>query len=446
MAGPQTKLMQVQIEKLVFGGDGLGRSDGKPIFVHKSVPGDELDVKIVDDKRNYSKGIIKKVIKPSLDRIKPPCKYFDLCGGCDHQNISYQKQLKYKDDVLREVFDRAKIKVKPENIIASSKEPFYYRNSIRFRFVCDKDNMIHFARHKIDTHNLNDRSISLCVLIDKCMLLSEKSNILLEKLGNYINKNVGYKSSFWQLKIREGKVTGDVMVEIITSSDDLPKEKGIVEVLKKIDGVKSIYHTVAAGKSLLALRRRLIFGSPVIYEKIGSFTFQISPESFFQPNSLGAKTLYNTVKEFANVKFGDEVVDLYCGTGSIGIYLSTLAKKVSGIDEVPQAIRDACDNTRINKIKNFVFTCSSSDDVSPKLLDNSILIIDPPRAGLNKKLIVKISKSKFKRLIYVSCNPATFARDLKLFGDRGVVARKIQPVDMLPQTHQIELVSELSKS
>jgi len=430
--------MQVQIEKLVFGGDGLGRSDGKPIFVHKSVPDDVLNVEIIDDKKNYSKGVIKKIIKPSPDRITPPCKYFDLCGGCDHQNISYQNQLKFKDDVLQEVFDRAKIKVKPENIIASSNEPFYYRNSIRFSFLLDNDGQIAFARHSYQSNKE-------FVIVDSCILQSELSNEILSKLKRYINKNIEHKSSFWQLKISEGKVTGDVMVEIITSSDDLPKEKGIVEILKKIGGVKSIYHTVAAGKSLLNLRRRLTFGSPVIYEKIGSFTFQISPESFFQPNSFGAKTLYDIVKKYAEVKFGDEIVDLYCGTGTIGIYLSTLAKKVSGIDEVPQAIRDACDNARINKIKNCDFVCAPADNVPLKLLDNCILIVDPPRAGLSKKLIDKISKSKFRRLIYVSCNPATFARDLKLFEDGGVVMKKIQPVDMLPQTHHVELVSLLEK-
>lgn len=437
VAGPHTKLMQVQIEKLVFGGDGLGRSDGKPIFVYKSVPGDELEIEITDDKKSYAKGVIKKIIKPSPDRIKPPCKYFDQCGGCDHQNISYQNQLKYKDQILQEVIDRAGIKIKPEKIIASSNEPFYYRNSIRFSFV-QGDNQISFARHNYK----NDKEL---VPVDSCGLQSKISNDILSKLKNYINKNIEHKSSFWQLKIREGKVTGDVMVEIITSSDDLPGEKGIVKVLKTIEGVKSIYHTVATGKSLLNLRRRLIFGSPVIYEKIGSFTFQISPESFFQPNSLGAKTLYDVVKKYSSVKFGDEIVDLYCGTGTIGIYLSTLAKKVTGIDEVTEAIRDAIDNARINKIKNCVFICLSSDNVSTKLLNNCIVIVDPPRAGLNKKLIDKISKSKFMRLIYVSCNPATFARDLKLFGGRGVAAKKIQAVDMLPQTHHIELVSLLEK-
>jgi 23S rRNA (uracil1939-C5)-methyltransferase len=231
------------------------------------------------------------------------------------------------------------------------------------------------------------------------------------------------------------------MVEIITQTEDLPEQKSLVEILKNIDGIKSVYHTIAPSKSLKQLKRRLIFGSPIIYEKIGKFTFQISPESFFQTNSLGVKTLYDKIKEYAAVSFGDNVLDLYCGTGTIGIYLSTLAEKVTGIEIIPEAVRDAKDNARINHISNCEFV---SEDTDKFLFRNKnkfdIVIVDPPRAGLSKDVVKKISKMELKRIIYVSCNPATFARDIIEFEKYNLVLKKVQPIDMFPQTHHIECV------
>ncbi|MCX6810917.1 MAG: 23S rRNA (uracil(1939)-C(5))-methyltransferase RlmD [Candidatus Berkelbacteria bacterium] len=442
--------MEVEIEKMVFAGSGLAHLDygeplrghdqskGKALFVRKVVPGDIVEVKLVDEKKDFAFGVVEKVIKPSEMRIDPPCKYFYQCGGCEHQNISYQNQLKIKEELVGESLLRNKIDAKVLPIIAGSDKEFFYRNSIRYMFLLDNKNQIQFARHGYP----DDREL---VAVDRCLLQSEKSNLILEKLRQYINKNIVEKKSLWQLKIREGKRTGDVMVEIITSSDDLPGKKGIVDVLKQIDGIKSIYHTITPAKSLLKLRRRLIFGSPVIQEKIGSYTFQISPESFFQTNSEGVKTLYDKIKEFANVEIGDEIVDLYCGTGSIGIYLSTLAKKVTGIEVVPEAIRDAKDNAKINKITNCEFICSDISNLAIQQYNNCILILDPPRAGLSKDLIGKLTTDNWKRLIYTSCNPATFARDLKYFMEKGITAKKIQPIDMFPQTHHTELVAELLK-
>ncbi|MEI6144744.1 MAG: 23S rRNA (uracil(1939)-C(5))-methyltransferase RlmD [Candidatus Berkelbacteria bacterium] len=432
--------MQVEIEKMGFAGSGIGHlDDGRVVFVKKVAPGHIVKIELTDQKKDFAFGAVKKIIKPSEMRIDPPCKYFYQCGGCEHQNISYKNQLIIKENLVKESLSRQKIDAQILPIIAGSEKELYYRNSIRFMFMLDKNNQIAFARHGY----LNDKEL---VVVDECLLQSEKSNLILEKLRCYINENIDHKTSFWQLKIREGKRTNDVMVEIITASDDLPGEKGIVDVLKSVDSVKSIYHTIAPAKSLLRLRRRLIFGSPVIYEKIGSYTFQISPESFFQTNSEGVKTLYDKIKEFADIEIGDEVVDLYCGTGSIGIYLSTLAKKVTGIEVVSEAIRDAKDNAKINKITNCEFIQSDSSNITIEQLNNKIIILDPPRAGLPKDLILQLATCNFKNLVYVSCNPPTFARDLKYFQIVGISAKKIQPVDMFPQTHHTELVAELSKS
>jgi len=439
--------MKLKIEKLIFEGFGLGHSDdGRTLFVRKSVPGDELEVKIIKEKKSFAEAEIQELIKPSDIRIKPECPYSDKCGGCEHMNISYENQLRLKGEIFNETLSRAKLNIKAEPIIAGSKSDLYYRNSIRFFFI-EKDGQISFARHNYLYENG-------FVEVEKCFLQSETCNGILETLKKYINENIEDKKSFWQLKIREGKQTGQFMVELITHFDDLPGEKGIVECLKNIDGIESIYHVVAPNRSLKNMHRRLLFGSPIIYEKIGKFKFQISPESFFQTNSLGVKTLYDTIKEFADVKIGDTVLDLYCGTGTIGIYLSTLAKKVIGVELVPEAIRDAKDNAKINHISNCEFICTDVSKYCDSLRTTNLpagrqghqpptIILDPPRAGLSKEIVQNISKTKFKRIIYTSCNPATFARDIKVFEEYGLNLKKVQPIDMFPQTHHIECVGLL---
>jgi len=429
--------MQIEIEKIVSGGLGLGFANGgKPIFVAKSVPGDKLEINIIEEKKHYAFGAISKILSPSKLRIKPACPYFDFCGGCDHQNISYPNQLKIKEAVFLEVLTRAGINVKPHLIIAGSNQPLFYRNSIRFFFLYNDDKITFARKHFYKSDKL--------IAIDSCLLQSETANLILATLKNYINAKVADKSPFWQLKIRQGKSTAEFMVEIITTFDHLPDKEGIVEVLKNIKGIKSIYHTVAPAKSLKNLQRHLIFGSPIIREKIGRYTFQISPQSFFQTNSLGVKILYDIIKNYADIKIGQRVLDLYCGTGTIGLYLSSLAKEIVGVESLREAVNDANDNARLNKVLNVQFVQADVD----KFLNSSIgkfdvIITDPPRAGLTKQIIQKIAQLKAKKIIYVSCNPPTFARDIKIFEQHGWRLSRLQPIDMFPQTHHLEIVSEL---
>lgn len=440
--------MRIKIEKIIYEGFGLGRDkNGCPIFVKKAVPGDELEIEIIKDKKSYKEGITKKVIKPSKYRIEPKCPYFNECGGCEHMNISYKNQLRFKEEIFTETMHRQKVNITPEPIIAGSDQEFFYRNSIRFFFLLDKDNNISFARHNFE-YNKG------FVRVEKCLLQSKTCNEILTKLTQYINQNVEHKSDFWQLKIREGKFTNEFMIEIITASERFPKKEGIVSTIKNIENIASIYHTIAPAKSLKNLRRHLLFGSPIIYEKIGKYKFQISPESFFQTNSLGVHTLYDKIKEFAEIRMGDDILDLFCGTGSIGIYLSTLAKKVVGVEIVPEAIRDAKDNAKINRISNCEFILSDVDKLFKKLEirnskleinDYEIIVLDPPRAGLNKDLIKTICKSNIPKIVYVSCNPATFARDIKIFEEYNYQLIKVQPIDMFPQTHHLECVGIIKK-
>ncbi|MDO8444182.1 MAG: 23S rRNA (uracil(1939)-C(5))-methyltransferase RlmD [bacterium] len=432
--------MKLKIEKLIYEGWGIGHDEkGMAIFVKKSVPGDILEVKIIKEKKTYAEAVIKKIIKPSLQRIEPPCPYFNLCGGCEHQNIDYADQLKFKDEIFRETLERAGIKTEILPIIQPS-EPFYYRNSIRFFLIEKEDVQKVFTRH-------NYLYADGLVEAESCLLQSEYSNKILKTIAKTLNSSDKKLGSLYQVKIREGKATGDFMVELITDSDTLPFENELKGVLKKMIKIKSLYHTISYGRSPQNIKRRMLSGSPIIYEKIGKYTFQISPESFFQTNSLGVKTLYNKIKEFTDVQMGETVLDLFCGTGTIGIYLSTLAKDVVGIELVQSAINDANANAKINNIKNCEFVCADTNKwlSKNKTVKFDKIIVDPPRAGLSKDLIKLLSSLDFSLLTYISCNPATFARDIKEFESCGLKLKKVQPLDMFPQTHHLECVGIISK-
>jgi len=440
-------IMRIKIEKLIYEGWGIGHDEnGRAVFVKKSVPGDVLDVKITKEKKSYTEAVIEKIIEPSEKRIDPPCQYFDLCGGCEHQNIAYPDQLKFKEEIFRETLSRTKIETEILPIVQAS-EPFFYRNSIRFFLVEQKSGKKIFTRHNyLYTDGL--------VEAESCLLQSVKSNLILSLILEVVNSDRNKSlSGFYQVKIREGKFTDEFMVELMTDDNKLPFELELKTALNQIPEIKSLYHTVTPQRQLRNIRRRLLHGSPIISEKIDKYKFQISPDSFFQTNSLGVKALYDKIKEFAQIEMGDTALDLFCGTGTIGIYLSTLAKEVVGVEVVQSAVNDAKVNARINNIYNCEFIHA---DVNMWLRNEKIekyenikIILDPPRAGLNKELIKKLSNflslKNFTNLIYVSCNPATFARDINEFELHGLKLKKVQPLDMFPQTHHLECVGLLQK-
>lgn len=423
------------VEKLVNEGYGLSHNkEGKAVFVPKSVPGDLIEPQIIKIKKGFVVADIKKVVKPSKLRVEPPCPYFGMCGGCQHQNISYDNQLKYKQAIFKEIVTSKNIKTKIYSITPCPNQ-YHYRNVMRFAITGNKH-----IKYEMKNHNYGQKNIE----ITQCLLQSQKANIVMEALKKALNISVSNLSSLWQLRIREGKTTGEMMVEIMTDSHLLPQKELIVESLSHIKEVVSIYHTYSHQRSLYELTRKLIYGKPIIYEKIGKFTFQISPESFFQTNSIGIKTLFDLIKGLVNLTIGETLLDLYCGTGTIGIYLSTLAKRVVGVELAKEAVIDAKDNARLNKVHNCQFI---SQDAKAFFHNNKEefenIIVDPPREGLKNEVIKALCKMRPKRLVYVSCNPSTFARDIKEFDKYNWNLIEVHPIDMFPQTHHIECVGLL---
>ena len=422
--------MKIEIEKLIYGGAGIGHADGKAIFVKKSVPDDLLEINITKDKNNFAEGVIKEIIKPSPDRIEPKCPHFARCGGCDHQNISLENQLKFKQEIFAETLNRQGIETEILPILKTG--DWAYRNVMRFYLVesCNK--------FLLAMHDLNNQLMP----IQHCDLISEQANEIIQKFLAEINNSIE-KEIFKQIRIRESLAFGEIMIELITNQP-ISKKDALITLAEQ-ENIASLYNSI--GTNERELQRRLLFGSPIIFDKIGKYKFQISPESFFQTNSSGAEILYNQIKKLADIKMGDSVLDLFCGTGSIGIYLSTLAKSVTGIEINQQAVNDAQANAKINKIPNVEFLCANLSD--PQQYSNitikqfNVVILDPPRSGLTPELILQLYKLSNFKLLYVSCDPATFARDIKEFSKHNFVLKKVQPVDLFPQTFHIESVGLL---
>jgi len=430
--------MKLEIEKLIYEGFGLGHDEnGRAIFVKKSVPGDTLDVEIVKEKKNYAEAKITKIIRASELRVNPKCPHFALCGGCDFQGIAYADQLKFKENYFKETLDRQKVETQILPILPSKSE-YFYRSTIAFKFI-ETDGKISLAMYDyLDYRHL--------IPIETCFLQSETAINIMREVVAWANE-ITESSNLETLRLREGKRTGEYMVEIFTSAAQLEAKDELKSRLIEITGIKSIYHCVVVDKKKGDVKRNLIFGSGAITEKIGKYTFTVSPQSFFQTNGTNVEVLYDLIKKFADVKIGDRVLDLFCGTGTIGIYLSTLAKEVIGIEVNQQAINDAKANIRINKVLNAHFTQANIYD--HQQLNNlaieqfDLIVVDPPRAGLTHELIQQLSDFmdvKDFRLIYISCDPATFARDIKEFEKYGHQLKKVQPVDMFPQTYHLECV------
>ncbi|MEI6499189.1 MAG: 23S rRNA (uracil(1939)-C(5))-methyltransferase RlmD [bacterium] len=431
----------IKIEKLIFKGYGLGHDEfGKTYMIKKSVPEDVLEVEVTKDKKKYAEAKIKSIVVASPLRDIPTCPYFDACGGCEHQNISYDNQLKLKQAIFAESLARQGIETQILPIKAGSDQEFHYRNVIRYYFYIDSKKQAHLAMHDF-------ADSSRLIPIHDCLLQSQTGAKIANEILDFINQNAKNKSNLYQLRFREGSYTGDFMIELVTLDHSLPYQDKLKEFITAFPQIKSFFHTIAPEHNNYNWERRLIFGSPIIFEKIGKFSFQISPESFFQTNSAGAKALYDEIKSLSEIKIGDNILDLYCGTGTIGIYLSTLAKKITGVEVIQSAINDAKSNAKINHVVNTEFICA---DVAKWLKQNKTLnlnkiIVDPPRDGLTRNIILDICNMQFDTLIYVSCNPATFARDTKIFQENGLALSKVQPIDIFPQTHHIECIGMIKK-
>ena len=451
--------IKLKISDLAFGGKGISKKDDLVFFVKDAIPNQEVIAKISKIKKKYAEAYSIETLKDSTDQVNPVCEHFKWCGGCTTQQLDYQKQLHYKQkqvsDILNKIGGEKNLDI---NTIIGCENTFFYRNKMEYTFsgipwyIGDEsyDDVIiglHVPKRFDKILNINKCHINHEVFND--ILKISKEVAVKEKMIPYhARKHTGFLRF---LVIRIGIHTNEVMVNLVTAGYKPKIIKPLVDAL--VDGIpniKSIVNTINNQKSNIASgTSKLLYGDEYINEKIGKYTFKISANSFFQTNSYQVKTLYDYIIKTADFKKSDIVYDLYCGTGTIGIYVSSFVKKVYGIEIVKDAIKDAKFNAKKNNIKNISFYDSDIKDFftdqNTKIDKPNTIIIDPPRPGLHPNVVKDIIKLSPSKIIYVSCNPSTQARDVKIFLEDSYKISDIQPIDMFPHTPHIECIITLKK-
>jgi len=457
----RSEVLEIEIEKVAFGGKGIGHQDAYVIFVKDTLPGDRVKAKVVKRKTNYAEARLIGIIRPSKLRIEAPCPYFEWCGGCTWQNISYRDQLKFKRqhvlESLRHIGGIEDIEIE-ETLPAP--EIWEYRNKMEFSFSdrrwllpSELGNMEISKSYALGLHipGTFDKILD----IDTCLLQSQTANRVLQITDEYCLQNklvpYGIRSHMGFMRflvIRESQSTGELMVNLVTAYRDPERLKPLAALIPaQIPEVTSVVNNINTRKAQIALGEEeiILAGKRTIRERLGPLNFDISPNSFFQTNSKQAEALYRIVEHFAGLT-GEEIVwDLYAGTGTITLFLAGSAKYVYGFELIDSAVRDAGQNARDNKIKNVRFIggdlLKKVDRIKPQ---PDVIVIDPPRSGMHPAVCQKLSQSGAARIVYVSCNPGTLARDIQLLAKRYTV-RRVQPVDMFPHTYHIETVVLLEK-
>jgi 23S rRNA (uracil1939-C5)-methyltransferase len=453
--------IEVEITGIAFGGKGLVRINGMAVFVDQAVPGDKALIRIIRKKKNYAEARVIKLIAASAQRIKPPCVYSGFCGGCTWQFLDYEVQLTYKHqhvvESLEHIGQIQNVQVHPT--IASPLK-FGYRNKMEFsctdrRWLCPHE-MLNPETDKSFAIGLHVPGTFFKVFDTKrCLLQPDLGNHLLEEVRKFIRSSAlpvyGLRShaGFWRFLMLRHSVTFDRwMVNIVTASDLHQALQPLAELLlEKYPKVISVINNVTSRKAGVAIGEYEIglAGSETIIDKIGSFAFEISANSFFQSNTAGAAQLFAIVKKYAELNGSETVIDLYSGTGTISILLAELAKEVVGCEMAPSAVADARRNCRMNGVENCRFLLGDIRESLPKISHRpDVLIIDPPRTGIHPDVVKQVLRLSPERIVYVSCNPATLARDLNLLREVYRV-QEVQPVDMFPHTYHIESVARLEK-
>ena len=438
---------QAKLIDLTHTGEGVARIDNMIVFVDGGLPGDVAEIKISQLKKTYALGQLNQIISPSKDRIEAPCSYAQKCGGCQLQEMTYSGQLKIKEkkvsDALTRIGGLEEVSIEP---IMGMAEPTRYRNKAQFKI--SKKGCGFYAKK---SHQL--------VYIEDCLNQSAEAeaviksiNQMVEMLGLSIYNEKSHKGYLRGVLWRTN-LTGDQMIVLIVNGRKLSQKDAVIDILREgIPNLKSIFVNLNEnkGNAIMGKESRHVWGHKRLVENIGDLKFSISPNSFFQVNSRQTEVLYNVVKDFASLDGSQTVADLYCGTGSIGLYLAAQAKEVLGIEVVREAIFDARENASLNQIDNARFVEGKSEIILDELVKNEgfnpdLIILDPPRKGCEPELLEKINQLETSKVIYVSCNPATLARDLKILTDSGYQVDKVQPVDLFPMTTHVETVVLMSR-
>ena len=445
-------LVTLEIEDCGIDGEGIGKADGFTVFVKDAVIGDTVTAKIIKAKKNYGYGRLMEVLKPSPYRVEPKCEFARQCGGCQLQALSYDQQLVFKTNKVKGHLERiggfTDIPMEP---IIGMDELFHYRNKAQFPVGRNKEGKIVTGFYAGRTHNIiENRDCALGVAENKEVLDCVIAHM--EKYGIEPYNEATGKGLVRHVLIRYGYFTKEVMVCLILNGNKIPKEEQLVKSLCEIPGMTSITINVNKKHSnvILGEEIRLLWGQEYITDRIGDISYQISPLSFYQVNPMQTQKLYAKALEYADLHGEETVWDLYCGIGTISLFLAQKAKFVRGVEIVPAAIENAKENAKLNGLENTEFFVGKAEEVLPREYKKNgvyadVIVVDPPRKGCDETLLETMIEMNPERIVYVSCDSATLARDLKYLCERGYELRKVCPVDQFGMTVHVETVCLLSK-
>ena len=444
-------LVTLEIEDCGIDGEGIGKADGFTVFVKDAVIGDTVTAKIIKAKKNYGYGRLMEVLKPSPYRVEPKCEFARQCGGCQLQALSYDQQLVFKTNKVKGHLERiggfTDIPMEP---IIGMDELFHYRNKAQFPVGRNKEGKIVTGFYAGRTHNIiENRDCALGVAENKEVL--DRVIAHMEKYGIEPYNEATGKGLVRHVLIRYGYFTKEVMVCLILNGNKIPKEEQLVKSLCEIPGMTSITINVNKKCSNVILGEEicLLWGQEYITDRIGDISYQISPLSFYQVNPMQTQKLYAKALEYADLHGQETVWDLYCGIGTISLFLAQKAKFVRGVEIVPAAIENAKENAKLNGLENTEFFVGKAEEVLPREYKKNgvyadVIVVDPPRKGCDETLLETMVEMNPERIVYVSCDSATLARDLKYLCERGYELRKVCPVDQFGMTVHVETVVLLS--
>ena len=460
MSVKKKQIIECEVGDVAFGGKGLAKIDGFAVFIDQTVTGDRVAARVIRKKRNYAEAVVQEMLRPSPMRIEPPCPYSGFCGGCKWQFIDYAHQLELKRrHVIESLEHIALLEGTRVHATVPSEKVFGYRN--KMEFSCSDRRWL--MPHEMGTDADISFALGLHVpgtfhkVLDTraCLLQPEMGNRILETVRRAMRASdrpvYGLRSheGFWRfLMLRHSVASDQWMVNIVTSSEDRVAVMPMADEIRgQFPEVVSVVNNITARRSGVAIGEREIHlaGESALTDRIGAFEFEISANSFFQTNTRGARKLYETVGRYAALNGSETVLDLYCGTGTIAIWLAAQARKVIGLELVESAVADAKKNCLTNGVDNCEFILGDIKDTLETIASvPDLLVIDPPRAGMHKDVLKQVCRLAPEKIVYVSCNPATMARDILELKDVYTV-EEAQPVDMFPHTFHIESVARLAR-
>lgn len=446
----------IKIEDISVNGEGIGKANGYPLFVKDAIIGDVIEAKATKVKKNYGYGRLMKIVEPSPDRVPAKCPVARQCGGCQIQELSYEKQLEFKTKKVRgnleriggfapELLDRV---MEP---ICGMEAPFYYRNKAQFPIGTDKEGKVITGFYAGRTHQIIPNT--------KCALGVPVNEEILKIVIDFMNEHgvPAYdeetgRGLLRHVLIRYGFTTKEIMVCLVANGDKIPFSEELVDNLSKLPGMTSISLSVNNERTNVIMGKeiKVLWGQGYITDYIGNVKYQISPLSFYQVNPVQTEVLYGLALEYADLKGDETVWDLYCGIGTISLFLAQKAKQVYGVEIVPQAIDDARNNAKINGIDNAEFFVGKAEEVLPREYEKNgiyadVIVVDPPRKGCDENLLSTMVQMQPERIVYVSCDSATLARDLKILCENGYEIKKVRPVDQFCHTTHVEVIIKMQK-